>query len=118
MEIYKKNTWNVYNYASNGKDYEIFNLRFYSIYQLFQSNHLKIDTENIALGFLYHYSRLLMAKQPSKSTFSYITDFLATSLRFSHMATSKILSSLRDSEHLRNSKLFIAKVQDEFLTRA
>jgi hypothetical protein len=59
-----------------------------------------------------------MAKQPSKATFSYITDFLATSLRFSHLSTPKILSSLRDNEYLRNSKLFIIKVQEEFLARA
>jgi len=59
-----------------------------------------------------------MAKQPSKTTFTYITDFLAATLRFSCLATPKILSSLRDSEHLRNSKLYIAKVQEEFLARA
>ena len=94
------------------------NLRFYTVFQLFQSHHLKVETENLVLGYLYHYTRLLHSRQPSSSSLSFATDLLATTLRFQHLSTPKLLSALRDSPPLRHSKLFTTLVTHEFLTRA
>jgi hypothetical protein len=47
-----------------------------------------------------------------------VTDFLSTSIRFSHLSSSKLLSALRDNEYLRASRIFISKTQEEFLIRA
>lgn len=44
------------------KELDVLGLRFYNLYQLLSSNHLKIDHENGVLGFLYHYTKVLMAK--------------------------------------------------------
>jgi hypothetical protein len=96
----------------------VLNLRFYTVFQLFQSHHLKVDTENLLLGYLYHYTRILQSRQPSSSSLSFATDLLATTLRFQHLSTPKLLSALRDSPPLRHSKLFTTLVTHEFLTRA
>jgi hypothetical protein len=51
MEIYKNNNCSPYSYTnSNGlsafREFELLNLKFYTIYQLLSSQHLKIDSEN------------------------------------------------------------------------
>lgn len=94
------------------------NLRFYTVFQLFQSHHLKVETENLVLGYLYHYTRILQSRQPTSSSLSFATDLLATTLRFQHLSTPKLLSALRDSPPLRHSKLFTTLVTHEFLKRA
>jgi len=62
MEIYKKNSWAIYTYNSQGKAYDLLNLKFYTLFQLFSSHYLKVDSENLVLGFLYHYTRLQAAR--------------------------------------------------------
>lgn len=66
METYKKNTWNTayaYTHALTNKDfYEVLSLRFYTVFQLMQSNYLKCESESTALGFLFHYTRVMNGK--------------------------------------------------------
>ena len=117
MEIYKNNNCSPYSYTnSNGltsfRDFDLLNLRFYTVYQLFSSQHLRVDSENQLLSFLFHYSNYQQLRQPSKATFSYIMDVLSSqqALRMYHVSTSKILSALRDNEHMRTSKIFMSRV--------
>lgn len=122
LEIYKNNNCVPYttNYnTSSSKDFELLNLRFYTLYQLFCSHHLKLDSENTLLSFLFHYTPYQHLRQTNKSTFAYLVDLLSThqSLRFYYLSTSKILSALRDNEHLRHSKVFMSRVQQEFQAR-
>jgi hypothetical protein len=116
LEIYKNNNCAPYttNYnTTSSKDFELLNLRFYTLYQLFSSHHLKLESENTLLSFLFHYTSYQQLRQSSKSTFGYLVDLLSThqSLRFYYLSTSKILSALRDNEHLRHSKVFMKRVQ-------
>jgi hypothetical protein len=118
MELFKKNTSTAYTYTSSTpKDYDLLTLRFYTAFQLFTSHSLNVDTENLVLGFLFHSSRIQSARL-STCTLAYMIDVLSTTLRFSHISTSKLLSALRDNEHLRASKVFTARAQEEFLARA
>jgi len=83
LEIYKNNTCGPYSYTStNGltsfRDFDLLNLKFYTLYQLFCSHHLKVDSENQLLSFLYHYANYQNIRQPSKSTLSYLLDMLSS----------------------------------------
>lgn len=77
-------------------------LRFYTIYQLLQSNHLKIESENLALGFVFHFTKLVgLNNTVSRNGTHYIADVLSTAIRFQYVATNKILSALRDNDFFR-----------------
>ena len=96
MEIYRKNNQH-YN-----RTYDILNLRFYTIYQLLASNHLKVDTENLSLGFVFHFTKQAgLNNAMSRNCVVFISDVLSTVIRYQYVATNKILSALRDNEFLR-----------------
>lgn len=82
MEVLRKNVWSKHQIGF-GKELEVLSLRFYTVYQLMQSSHLKVDSENLTLGFLFHYTKLVGGNQNvSKNGVLYITDVLASAVRF------------------------------------
>lgn len=58
MDVLKKNQWTYNNNNGGLRDYDLFGLRFYTIYQLLSSNHLKVENESMALGFIFHYTKV------------------------------------------------------------
>lgn len=117
MEMLKKNSWGTYG-SSFGKDYELFGLRFYNIYQLFASHNLKVESENAILGFLFHYTKVMAARRHStQQGLAYIVDFLSSVIRLYYVSTSKVLSAYRDNDHFRQSSIFQHLVKEEFRQR-
>ena len=81
LEIYKNNNCAPYTTSYNtttSKDFELLNLRFYTLYQLFSSHHLKLESENTLLSFMFHYTSYQELRQSNKSTFGYLVDLLST----------------------------------------
>ena len=81
LEIYKNNNCAPYTTSYNtttSKDFELLNLRFYTLYQLFSSHNLKLESENTLLSFIFHYTSYQQLRQSNKSTFGYLVDLLST----------------------------------------
>ena len=81
LEIYKNNNCAPYTTSYNtttSKDFELLNLRFYTLYQLFSSHYLKLESENTLLSFMFHYTSYQQLRQSNKSTFGYLVDLLST----------------------------------------
>eukprot|EP00347_Sterkiella_histriomuscorum_P021918 403332320 len=108
------------NYLLNQKlqsaDYDVLNMPFYCVFQYFQSNELKIDEENLALGFLFYYTKVQQLNNNIENM-KLITNMISQAVRFPFVSTRKLLSALRDNENLRNSTVFRASTLDEFYKR-
>jgi hypothetical protein len=89
-ETIRKNLCPRYGYngiactAESLKDYDLFGLRFYTVYQLLSSNYLKVESENLSLGFIFHYTRLQdqCSAATTKTCILFMTDVLSTVLRY------------------------------------
>jgi len=88
------------------------------VYQLFASHQLKVDSENVVLGFIFHYTKSLAARHgSSRQAIAFIVDYLAAVVRYPFLSTSKVLSAYRDNEHFRQSVVFQHHVKAEFKHR-
>lgn len=66
------------------------------------SNYLKVESENLTLGFVFHFTKLAgLNNTISRNGNHFIADVLSTVIRFQYVATNKILSALRDNDFLR-----------------
>ena len=80
------------------------------------SNSLKIEDENSLLGFLFNYSENIGGVYPS-ATVAYITNLLASALRYNFLCLRKMLSAIRRNEWLRGNKTFISHLKKEMAVR-
>jgi hypothetical protein len=83
-------------------------LPFYTMYQILSSHYLKIDDEDQVLAFIYNYTNKFGMQYPD--AVGYVTDLLAQTLRYSYLSIYKILSALRDNQHLRKSVVFLTHI--------
>jgi hypothetical protein len=85
--------------SSNQDKGYLLNLPFYTIFQILSSNYLKVEIEDQVLSFIYHYTKRFI-DHPTESA-GVITDLLASTLRFCYLSLDKILSAIKDNNHLR-----------------
>ncbi|CDW79156.1 leucine rich repeat family protein [Stylonychia lemnae] len=105
-----------YNHPNVYNEYELLNMAFYNVFQIFLSQDLKVEDENLVLGFIFHYTKIQSIINNDENM-KFISNLLVQTLKFYYISTKKILSALRDNFLLRQSSLFITKTTEEFQMR-